>query len=162
MGQLFGKASLEDLIYSTLLNYFLYFLKLLFKPKLAQSFNLNRNIYLVRIKMREKRTISVRHPQLVRFRNALREVLSTAKSIEYRRLLDEGRGLRPTVSEGDAEKRGELSDKQHRLETAWNKSLCPFGNFVQTAATEGRLGSNAQKAQGSHPNLKLLLTGVSN
>lgn len=124
MGQLFGKASLEDLIYSTLLNYFLYFLKLLFKPKLAQSFNLNRNIYLVRIKMREKRTISVRHPQLVRFRNALREVLSTAKSIEYRRLLDEGRGLRPTVSEGDAEKRGELSDKQHRLETAWNKSLC--------------------------------------
>ena len=107
MGQLFGKASLEDLIYSTLLNYFLYFLKLLFKPKLAQSFNLNRNIYLVRIKMREKRTISVRHPQLIRFRNALREVLSTAKSIEYRRLLDEGKGLKPTESEAD-----------------WKKSLC--------------------------------------
>jgi hypothetical protein len=74
--------------------------------------------------MKKKRTISVQHPQLVKFRNALREIISTAEGVEYRRLLNEGRGLRPTVSNADAEKRGELSDKQHKLEAAWNKSLC--------------------------------------
>ena len=74
--------------------------------------------------MRKKRTISVRHPQLVRFRNFLREVLSTAESVEYGRLLDESKDLRPTISEVDGDKMHELSDKQNKLASAWDKSLC--------------------------------------
>ncbi len=89
-----------------------------------RSFNLNSKVYLVRITMRKKRTISISHPQLVRFRNTRREVLSAAESVGQRRLLDEGRGLEPTESAMDMEKTKILSDKQHGLARAWNKSLC--------------------------------------
>ncbi len=92
--------------------------------KLARAFDLNRKVYLVRITMRKKRTISVRHPQLVRFRNALREVISTAKRVETRKLLDEGKGLRPTESEADGKRVWELSDKQSKLAYAWDSSIC--------------------------------------
>ena len=74
--------------------------------------------------MNKKRTISIGHPQLVRFRNALREAISTAKHVEYRRLLDAGKGLRPTESELDGNKQRDLSDKQQKLESAWKNSLC--------------------------------------
>ena len=74
--------------------------------------------------MKKKRTISVQHPQLARFRNALREAISTAKHIETRRILDEGKGLEPTENRADLEQRKLLSDKQSKLATAWNKSLC--------------------------------------
>lgn len=76
--------------------------------------------------MQKKRTISISHPQLVRFRNALREVLSTAKHVGYRRLLDEGRDLEPIESRADLEQMKVLSDKEHKLASAWNKSLCVY------------------------------------
>lgn len=79
---------------------------------------------MVRIDMKKKRTISVSHPQLVRFRNALREVVFRARLVEMGRLFDEGKGLRPAESRADLEKRKILSDKQDKLRTAWNKSLC--------------------------------------
>lgn len=74
--------------------------------------------------MRKNRTISIRLPQLVRFRNALREVLSTAESVEYGRLLDESKGLEPTESRADLEQMKILSDKQSKLRASWDKSLC--------------------------------------
>ena len=41
-----------------------------------------------------------------------------------RKLLNEGKGLRPTESGADLEKRKILSDKQSKLRTAWDKSIC--------------------------------------
>jgi len=74
--------------------------------------------------MKKKRTISISHPQLVRFRNALREVISTAELVEEERLLDEENGLDHIYSETDGKQVKELLDKQDKLATAWNKSLC--------------------------------------
>lgn len=74
--------------------------------------------------MNKKRTISIRHPQLVRFRNALREVISTAKLVELRKIRGEKKGLEPTESNVDLKQLKILSDKRHRLEAAWKKSLC--------------------------------------
>lgn len=74
--------------------------------------------------MRKKRTISVRHPQLVRFRNALRKAISTAELVEENRLLDEEGGLDHIYSEADRKRVRELSDMQDKLAAAWNKSLC--------------------------------------
>jgi len=96
----------------------------LLRPKLARSFNLNSKVYLVRIAMNKKRTISIRHPQLARFRNALREVVSTAVFVEIEEILENGKGLRPTESGADGEKTKILSDKRSKLESAWDKSLC--------------------------------------
>lgn len=74
--------------------------------------------------MKEKKTISVRYPQLERLRNALREAISTAKHVEMRRLLDEENGLDHIYSETDGKRVKELLNKQDMLATAWNKSLC--------------------------------------
>ena len=74
--------------------------------------------------MKKKRTISVSHPQLVKFRNALREIISAAECVEYGKLLDRQDGLRPTESEADGERVRELSDKQSKLDTAMDKSIC--------------------------------------
>jgi len=74
--------------------------------------------------MRKKRTISIHHPQLVRFRNALREVISTAELVELRRLREGQEGLDPIYSKKDGKRVRDLSDKWQKLETAWKKSLC--------------------------------------
>ena len=74
--------------------------------------------------MNKKRTISIHHPQLVMFRNALRETISTARHVEMRKLLNEGKGLKPTESEVDMKKTKILSDKRHKLRAAMDKSLC--------------------------------------
>ena len=74
--------------------------------------------------MREKRTISVRHPQLVRFRNALRGALSAAELIELKRLREKESGLDHIYSETDRKRVRDLSNNRSKLETAWNKSLC--------------------------------------
>ena len=66
----------------------------------------------------------MRHPQLIRFRNVLREVISTAELVEEDKLLNESKGLKPTESIADLEKRKILSDKQDKLAAAWDKSLC--------------------------------------
>ncbi len=79
---------------------------------------------MVKITMKKKRTISVMHPQLVRFRNALREVISTAESVEMGSLLNEGKDLEPTESKSDLEQVKILSDKRDKLRTAWDKSIC--------------------------------------
>jgi hypothetical protein len=60
----------------------------------------------------------------VRFRNALREVLITAETVEYGRLLDKQEDLEPTESKADLERMGELSDRQSRLNRAWKNSIC--------------------------------------
>jgi len=74
--------------------------------------------------MNKKRMISLRHPQLVKFRNALREAISIAKHVEYKRLLDGQDGWEPTESDSDMKKMKILSDKQHELESAMDKSIC--------------------------------------
>jgi len=74
--------------------------------------------------MNKKRTISIRHPQLIKFRNTLREVISTAEDVELGKLLDEGKGLKPTESDADGKRVRDISDKWQKLETAWKKSLC--------------------------------------
>ncbi len=74
--------------------------------------------------MRKKRTISIQHPQLVRFRNALREEIFRSKLVEMGRLLNEGKGLEPTESSADMEKVKVLNDKQDKLASAWKESLC--------------------------------------
>ena len=74
--------------------------------------------------MNKKRTISVKHPQLVRFRNALREVIFKAKHVEVMKLIDAQKGLRPTESDLDGERVKDLSDKVDKLSTAWKKSIC--------------------------------------
>ena len=74
--------------------------------------------------MKKKRTISVRHPQLVRFRNALREAIFRARLVELRRLREKKKGLDHLYSEADGKLVRDLSDKRSELEAAWNKSLC--------------------------------------
>ena len=74
--------------------------------------------------MNKKRTISIRHPQLVRFRNALREVVFRAKLVEVRKLLDGQKDLDPIYSDTDRKQMKILSDKRDKLATAWKKSLC--------------------------------------
>ena len=74
--------------------------------------------------MKKKRTISVSHPQLVRFRNALREVIFRARLVGLGGLLDEGKDLRPTESTADLEKLKTLSDKQSKLAYSWDCSIC--------------------------------------
>jgi len=61
---------------------------------------------------------------MVRFRNALREVLITAETVEYGRLFDKQEDLEPTESKADLERMGELSDRQSRLNRAWKNSIC--------------------------------------
>ena len=74
--------------------------------------------------MRKKRTISISHPQLVKFRNALRELISAAEGVKLGEILDEGKDLKPTESRADLEQMKVLSDKRSNLERAWKKSLC--------------------------------------
>ena len=74
--------------------------------------------------MKKKRTISVQHPQLVKFRNFLREVISIAEDVEIGKILDEGRGLRPIESEADGKLVRELSDKRNKLDAAMDRSIC--------------------------------------
>lgn len=74
--------------------------------------------------MNKKRTISIRHPQLVRFRNSLREVIFRAKLVELRRLRKKGSDLEPTESNADLKQMKVLSDKRSGLERAWKNSLC--------------------------------------
>lgn len=74
--------------------------------------------------MKKKRTISVRHPQLVGFRNSLREIISLAECVEYGRLLDEENGLDHIYSETDGKRVKELLDKQSKLDAAMDKSIC--------------------------------------
>ena len=74
--------------------------------------------------MSKKRTISIRHPQLVRFRNALREVITAAEIDEIRRLREKKKGLKPVESDTDMQKIKALNDRQSKLNTAWKKSIC--------------------------------------
>jgi hypothetical protein len=74
--------------------------------------------------MKRKKTISVRHPQLERFRNALREVIFRVKLVELREIRKDGTDLEPTESNADLKQMKVLSDKRSKLERAWNKSLC--------------------------------------
>ncbi|MBA7556268.1 hypothetical protein ES705_48968 [subsurface metagenome] len=74
--------------------------------------------------MNKKRTISIRHSQLVRFRNAVREVIFRAELIELEKILEEQKGLEPTESDADMKEMKILSDKWQKLEAAWKKSLC--------------------------------------
>lgn len=71
--------------------------------------------------MNKKRTITIRHPQLVRFRNALREVLSLATVEKSSKLIGECKHL---SIETDFERIKFLSDKRDKLDTAWKKSIC--------------------------------------
>lgn len=74
--------------------------------------------------MKKKRTISVRRPQLVKFRNALREVVSTAELNELKKIREVGKDLEPTESNTDLEQVKVLSNKRSKLERAWDKSIC--------------------------------------
>lgn len=73
--------------------------------------------------MNKKRTVSIRHPQLVRFRKALREIIFRAKLVEVRKLLDGQKDLDPIYSDTDRKQMKFLSDKRDKLATAWKKSL---------------------------------------
>jgi len=74
--------------------------------------------------MNKKRTISIRHPQLVKFRNALREVIFRVKLVELRKIREDGKDLEPTESNADLKQMKVLSDKRSKLERVWKKSLC--------------------------------------
>lgn len=74
--------------------------------------------------MNKKRTITIRHPQLAKFRNTLREIIFRATLVEFRTIRKNKKGLVPIEGDIDLKQMKDLSNKRDKLDTAWKKSIC--------------------------------------